>query len=732
MLSIRRATARHVLSSAILLIVFSLVVQPIPSAAQDFQELRTRYFIDRSVEYAEKLLLKEEILGVLYHCTAAEIEVRKDDGIDPSLLSVPCANLEAQQFDRNAPEMADAGIAERYRLWVDFEEKEYQRRLQAILALRAALIEAAVPQQKQRMFRRELNYALKYYADSNWDPARIFFDRLLDDYNYREVDDILFYQSQVCFQQGQFGAALGYLLTLIEGSPQSKYRPRSYDQASEILSELNDDRGLIELYNVYLNEGSPGQPAEMGGMHVRAARARVNYGHYRLAVTTLERVDPNSPYYLASLYLLAECLALQEDWTRAVDVLTKMLRIKRGVLPYDRWRLLNDEARVKLAYIYYQWGDYQEASRLFKQVKSNSPFYDRVLLGYAWIAFQLDNYEEGVRRSEELLRFYPYSSEAYEAGSLAGYCYEQMGEEAVAMAHFFSVLEAGVGQSKLQAFMKERQRLTEALNQLRALEETAFSSDDEALFETYKNLRNVLEINQKKVSLAELLEVNARMRALVAERVLLDKLTRDADRVEENVMLNDDAALVDRFLHLDGRLQSILEELETMRIEQMKSTPLYYHEAYIGHLNTVADSLSSRVESEIDSLIVSIALTERLYREALDNGQPEQCLAFGLQIDRYNEALNQSYEYHAVSEIAKRPALKTRVDRWSDFSFHRFAMGGMEFEELDRKYERLKQVEDYILTLMEMLEVREMEGDSPIAATPFEEYRSNLRQNGTE
>lgn len=732
MLSVLHASARRIYLNAVSLIALSLLFHPNLSIARDFQELRSRYFIDRSVDYARKLLLREEILGVLYRCTAAEIGERKAEGLDPSLLNSRFADIEANRLDRNAPGIAEADIAERYRLWVDFEYGEYQRRSQKILTLRAALIEDAAPEQKQRMFLRELNQALKYYADGDWNPARFLFDHLLDDYNYREIDDILFYQGQVAIQQDQFDAALGYLLKLIEKYPESKYRPKSYDQASEILSELHEDKRLIELYRAYLKEGSPGLPAEMGGLHVRAARAKVNFGHYSSAVTMLERVDTKSSYYLAARYLLAECLTLLEEWSRAVEVLTDMIDVKSSVLPNDRWRLLVDEARVKLAYIYYHWGDYREASRLFEQVESNSPFNDRALLGQAWIAFQLDEYEETVEKSEKLLRFYPFSSEIYETGSLLGYCYERMGNETNAMIHFFSVLEAGVAQSKLQTFIQERQRLTEVLNQLKALEETVFSSDDEELFETYKWVRNVLEINRKKVGLAELLEVNARMRDLVEERVLLDKLIRDAGVVKENIMLTGAAGLVDGFQALEDRIRSTLDKLEAMRVEQIKFTPLYYREAYIGHVNAVADTLSSRIESEIDVLISSIAETERLYRQALENGQPGECLKYGLRIGQYNEALNQSYEYRTISELTKRPTLKTRVDRWSDFSFHRFAMGGLEFGELDRKYERLKQVEDYILTLMEMLEVREMGRESPIASTPFEEDMLNLRQNGTE
>jgi hypothetical protein len=194
--------------------------------------------------------------------------------------------------------------------------------------------------------------------------------------------------------------------------------------------------------------------------------------------------------------------------------------------------------------------------------------------------------------------------------------------------------------------------------------------------------------------------------------VLLDKLIGETGALEEDVILADDAALIARFLKLEDRIQFMLAGLETMRKDQMVSTPLYYREACLGHLNETADSLSVRIEVEIASLRSSIAETDRLFQEALAAGDPERALQFGLRLENDREALNQSYEIHTASEEAIKPALKTRVERWSDYSFSRFAMGGMEFEELDRKVERLKQVEDYILTLVEMLEKRELENPS--------------------
>lgn len=719
MVQLNRTWSRRTLVANLSVIALFFAVSSSVGGDANFAELRDSYFTFRSVQFAEELLLKEEFLSVLYKCTVAELKLRRNEGLSSKILDFPITHMEAAHFDLESPELANVHIGERYRLWVEFEEGEYQRRYQTILTLRSALIESANADQKQRMFRRELEKTLRYYGDKNWQISGLLFDRLLEDYHYQDVDDLLFYQAEVCIQEKQFDAALVYMNRLLNEVPNSQFRTKSYTKLSEILSTLGNGWDLIRLYRRYLDEKSPGDPAEMGGIHYRAAREEANLGHYQPAVEILKRVDPKSSYYFAAKYFMSDCLSALEEWPQAVDALTELIQMKRKNIPYDRWRMLIDEARIKLAYIYYEWEEYDKAEKLFDQVKSGSPFNDRVLLGKAWIAFQLDAYEEAIETSEELLRIYPLSTEIYEAGSLAGYCYEQIGEKNAAMASFYSVLEAGVGKNKLQTFSKERRRIHEALAQLQALEESVFSADDEQTFEDYKRARNLLEICLKRIGLAELLEVNAEMRSLVAERVLLNQLAQEHRTLEEEVIRTEDVELMADFVALEDRIYTIIDHLGKIGLEHIKSTPLYYKEAQIGYVNTLADTLSARIESGIASLQATLGETAQLYNEAFASKQADKCIEFGLRLDQGKEVLGQSYYNHTLAETSRRPMLTTRVDRWSDFSFNRYAMGGMEFDELERKYERLQQVEDYLLTLEEMA-LRPLPADTvhPMIETP--------------
>ena len=718
------------------LIVLSVLVchllLPNPGFAVGFEELSKRYFIDSSVNYAKELLLKEEYLSVLYKLTVEELKARREEGSTAALLDNAFDDLEPAYFDRDDPALSSVTMAERYKLWVEFEEREYQRRLQIILDLRDSLIENATSEQKQRMFRRELESALKYYGRQDWEIADLLFERLLRDYDFQTVDDILFYASEVCIQLKYFDGALSNLILLLDRYPNSAFRFDAYDRASELLIRLGKIGDIIRLYENYSIEGYPGDPAEMGGVHLRAAQAEIGFGHFERAVEILQRIDPASQHYLASRYYLADCFAALEKWPEAVDVLNEMVHVKQGKMPYDRWRMLVDEAKIKLAFIYYEWEEYGKAVELFNQIGNNSPFYDRVLMGRAWIAYQLDDYEAAIKKSEELLSLYPLSTEIYEAGSLAGYCYEQMGEKSTAMARFYEVLEAGVGRNTLKTFLKERHRIRDVLAQLEAMEEDVFASTDEKLYQDYKRARNILELCVKRIGLAELLEANADMRSLVQERVILDRLIQEKTELESAVISTEDKAMIAEFSALEDRIYEIMDRLKHAGMERLKSTPLYYREARIGYINSKADSLSANLEAEIDKLTASIEESEKQYQEALEADQPAKCLAIGIKMDRLDELLDQSYLNHTQSEASRRPVLQTRVDRWSDFSFNRYAMGGMEFDELDRKYERLQQVEDYIMTLDEMLDqMKEQNPPGEPTAAPANDTPED-RENETE
>jgi len=63
-----------------------------------------------------------------------------------------------------------------------------------------------------------------------------------------------------------------------------------------------------------------------------------------------------------------------------------------------------------------------------------------------------------------------------------------------------------------------------------------------------------------------------------------------------------------------------LGRLRDLAQEQLLSTPLYFQEAQIAFLNTRADSLSRRLEKEIDRLAVVITETDSLKANALNSG----------------------------------------------------------------------------------------------------------------
>lgn len=677
------------------------------SQAVSYQDLAYRYFYDRCLEFAGDLCVREEFLKIIYNNLVEELKARRDEGFDSAVLYIPFWKLEPAHLDRNDPALASSTIAERYRLWVDYEEREYQRRFQLIMALRDRLLNDCAASQKQRMFRKDFQQALLYYGQENYEMARMLFDRLLQDYDYQDVDDIFYYQGESCLQLQHLTEALSYYMRLIDDYPSSALRIESYERATSLLQTVGNVEALINLYDAYVSEGMPGDPEKVGGIHLRAAKAHVSLEQYPAAVGILERVSVRSPHYLASRYLLADCLTALEDWPRAVEVLTEVAGMKQKKMPYELWRLLTDEARIKLAFIYYQWEDYDKASDLFNRVRLNSPLYDRVLMGKAWIAYQLDQYEKAAFLSDNLLQSYPLSTEIYEAGSLLGYCSEKLGDKETATAHFLEVLEAGVGRNNLESFLEERRHISDALAELRVMEETVFASGDERLFQDYKRTRNTLEIGLKRIELAQLMEANQRMRELVQERVLLDSLIREKTRMETDVVESNQVGLIADFMGLDDRIYDLMERLNKVGVSQLKNTPLYYQEARIGYINSVADTLALHLDREIDQLAAVISKTDSLRRQAVENRQADECIKLGLRLSDLAEALDQGYLNQGRAEKSHRPVLMTRVDRWSDYSFNRYAMGGMEFEELDQSRTRLKQVEEYVAALDDLLDVVE-------------------------
>lgn len=182
--------------------------------------------------------------------------------------------------------------------------------------------------------------------------------------------------------------------------------------------------------------------------------------------------------------------------------------------------------------------------------------------------------------------------------------------------------------------------------------------------------------------------------------------------MSEEIESSNNADMISDFIDLQDRIYALMDRLKLVGEQRVKATPLYYHEAQVGFINTMADSITTNLSVEIDHLVTTIEENGKLYKEALETNQVEKSINYGLKIDQLKKILNDSYVNYTLAEQSRRPVLQTRVDRWSDFSFSRYAMGGMEFDELDRMYERMKQVESYISTLDDMLERSGAETDS--------------------
>jgi tetratricopeptide (TPR) repeat protein len=465
---------------------------------------------------------------------------------------------------------------------------------------------------------------------------------------------------------------------------------------------------MQSLYPDYLNEGAQGSAESAGGIHIRAARAEAALKHYGAAVEILARVAEESRYYFAARYLRADCFVALEDWPRAQEALSGLAGIKRNGLPYERWRMLLDEAQIRLAYIHYQKGELDKAAETFSAVRQGSAPYDRALMGRAWIAYQLDQYPAAIAKSEQILRRYPYSPDIYEANSLAGYCYEQMGDKNAATASFLEVLQAGVGRSDLESFLEERRRISETQAAMKALEGQVFSSGDPQQFAEYERARNQLWICQQRIGLAEMLQINSKMSALIQERAALHALLRENKSLQQDVTESKRAKLMGDFRQIEDRILAGLGRLKDLGQEQLLASPLYFQEGQIAFLNTRADSLSRHLEHEIDRLTAVITETNSIKARALNDGDLQTAMDAGLRLEGLNASLSQTDMSRTRVSAYQRPTPQTRVEYWSDFSFCRYAMDGLDMEELERKWERLREVEDYLATLDELMEQRGM------------------------
>lgn len=157
-------------------------------------------------------------------------------------------------------------------------------------------------------------------------------------------------------------------------------------------------------------------------------QARLDRAAQRLEET--RRESENWPYMQ---FNLGSAYARQQRYAPGIEAFQALLRMPQRS---DEHLALFDKAMTAAGYAHLLQEQYPEAVKQFKQVRLESPFANRALLGYGWAALEQEDYRLALKPWQALARRSLIDENTQEVLIAIPYAYEKMGFQTAALEAF--------------------------------------------------------------------------------------------------------------------------------------------------------------------------------------------------------------------------------------------------------------------------------------------------------
>ncbi len=206
-------------------------------------------------------------------------------------------------------------------------------------------------------------------------------------------------------------------------------------EAKIILGKVEEADQLTSMYALRF-----WYPKAYSDILFRIAEAWYQAGNYQRALHFLRKLDgqtvgrPDTGYIT---YLRAMIAIGEQKQPDAIGYFKELLTLPASLHngPAET-AMLKDQARLKLADLYFQQKKYFEASDYYADIENVKLWGDRRYLGLAWCNYMVLEYVDAIENAEKLVVEFPQSVYHGEAEFIQGACYLDLEDPAFAVDHF--------------------------------------------------------------------------------------------------------------------------------------------------------------------------------------------------------------------------------------------------------------------------------------------------------
>ncbi|MBC8205158.1 MAG: hypothetical protein H8E87_06580, partial [FCB group bacterium] len=671
-----------------------------------FDQYSYIYYQNKSREYSAEIIPLEKYLQFLIKSVNYQLRTRKDIPLSAveSVNSDEISHLAAQKFDSKSLNP----YAQKYEIWRKYQDNEINMNIARILTIKRRIMESGSRGQKSEMFKRDIARAAGASGSGELDLAIRIFQHLIDFYDYKQIDDLYYFQAELYYNNNSLLQARQDYRKIIDDFPASKFYPGALYRLM-LIDYLNlNYSGMDEYFDLYAQNMDKNWSGYDDKILFMAASADYQLGNYDQAVWKFKSIDDSSPYYFRARFLTGDCLFRMGENKQALDYLKPLTSDKSKSA-----KKLKEQTAALIGDIFLVENNTETAYYYYNAVTAGSEPAPHALIGQGMIFYLREDYDKAENLADNLLAFYSDNNYFYQGLSLKALCRLKMNDCPGADKFFNRILNHSGNKIWMAKLNIEKLKLLHMLNLLKSMDEEFLAAGDEDLYTDYWKFRLYIEKKLNDTKLAVVLKFNPEMAGYMEERAKVYELIRECTELCNNFLEYKDFNL--DYLKLeDMELMSDIKDFQYQLVELnamvkqggekiIKSMPYLYNTA-VKELNQASlDSLYETILAELAQYETELETARSMLKlnpsaEAVYNDG--QLLMICEDIRQWRERLDlRTSETFAD----KTPVDDIDIKRWGDVAFHKLIIPGEDFTDLQIKRDRIKAVDEYIKRLDEIV-----------------------------
>lgn len=313
--------------------------------------------------------------------------------------------------------------------------------------LRPLLIVLAMVSLGQADADSAFNQGLSYHENGLYGASLLQFERFLETYpdDARHSLAVL-YIGKAHYHQKQYAQA-EEILEKLWREDRTPYFRRYIDDLFSYLIESKINQGKVDEADQLTQSYSLRYwyPSEYINILFRIAEAwylEGNYDRARRFLRKMDELDAGAPHAIYANYLRGMMAIAEERYDEAERYLKTVISTPTSIHNEpDEVAMLKDQARLKLADLYFQQEQYEAAFKRYRAIENLTLWGDRRYLGMAWSSFMVIDYMAAIENAQKLIVEYPESIYHGEAEFIQAVSYLDTDDPVFAVLHFENFLE---------------------------------------------------------------------------------------------------------------------------------------------------------------------------------------------------------------------------------------------------------------------------------------------------